>query len=186
MILAAAALNARTAMDFFLTAPQSLMIYADSASRLDMRDYYESGVTKGIESRLGKVRLDSVTPGTLHLKIDSLSEMSLAVVPVRNDTVLAIMETVRTPIALSSIHIYNKDWTPRKEQPALPDAIAFGAPAYPGMFFVSVEYDAPTNTFRAINNTKKYYLGGDVPEGVREMKDELRLRYDGRKFKAVR
>lgn len=177
--------GARSAMDFFLDAPQTVMIYADSAARMDMRDYYESGVAKAVASRLGHVTLDSVTGRTVHLRIDSLSEALLAVVPVKNDTVLALIETVHAPLPLSSIHIYNKDWSEPRKQPAMPDACDFGAGEYPEMFFVSMEYDADENIFRARNSTAGYYRG-NVPPHVAAMKTELRLRYDGRKFKFLK
>lgn len=185
-ITALTALHARSAMDFFLTAPQTVMAYADSASRLDMRDYYESGVKKAVTARMGAVTLDSVAERILHMRLDSVGEVTVAVVPVKNDTVIAVIETVRTPLPVSRVHFYNKDWSERRRQPEMPDAYDFGATTYPQLFFMSMEYDPEGNVFRAVNHTSERYRPSELPDNIAEMKKELTLRYDGKKFKALK
>ena len=89
----------------------------------------------------------------------------MALIPVKGDTIIAIIETVATPIPDSSIKLYAKDWTPLPS-PKFPTSIDFVnkkerkkvADTVPPFDFISAEYLPEKTLFRFTNHTAGYYV----------------------------
>lgn len=103
---------ARTAREFFLTAPMEIVSYVDDSSRLDMIDYLEAGLTDRtvMSNRNVGVRLSELTDSTVTLKAGEVQTIAMRLLPAKSDTVIAVIETLATPAPDSKLSIYNKEW----------------------------------------------------------------------------
>lgn len=114
---------ARTAADFFVTAPGSVMPYTDSNLRLDLLDYYRYGSDRSMPDRTSTpLRITGESDRTLTVAVgEEGSRVQIAVLPAGKDTLLAVVTTVTLPAPDSRVDFYNKDWTPaRVKTPAWP------------------------------------------------------------------
>ena len=116
-------LNARTAGDFFKDAPQEIVRLIPQSTRLDMLDYFNYGSTRASENFFGgPARITALTDARIALQVDNGVGMQIAVIPrAKADTVIAVVTTLRVPMADSSIDFYDTSWRPLKKTPmALP------------------------------------------------------------------
>ncbi|MDE6287317.1 MAG: DUF3256 family protein [Muribaculaceae bacterium] len=125
-LLAAAAVlggAARTAADFFITAPSSVMPFTSSNLRMDMLDYYRYGSDRTMPDRSATpLRITAESERTMTVAVgEEGARVQLAVLPAGKDTLVAVGTTVTLPAPDSRVDIYNKDWTPaRVKTPAWP------------------------------------------------------------------
>lgn len=114
--------DARTAADFFGTAPDSVYPILTGSTRLDMIDYYNYGSDRPSDNRLGgHSRITTMTDRTVDYELSERSSGQLAVlVPAPGDTVIAIVTTVPTPLPDSEIAFYTTDWHSAAAPVALP------------------------------------------------------------------
>lgn len=113
----------RTAGDFFVDAPGSVMPYTTTNLRLDLLDYYRYGSDRAMTDRSStSLRVIGENDRTLTVAVgDEGSRVQIAVLPAGKDTLLAVVTTVTLPAPDSRVDLYNKDWTPaRVKAPAWP------------------------------------------------------------------
>ncbi len=118
-LLAAAAVlggAARTAADFFIDAPGSVMPYTDTNLRLDMLDYYRYGSDRAMPDRASTpLRITGENDRTMTVAVgEEGARVQLAVLPAGKDTLIAVVTTVMLPAPDSRVDLYNKDWTPAR------------------------------------------------------------------------
>lgn len=189
---------ARTAMDAFKDLPQEVFNLLPRNTRLDMVDYFQAGLTTPSRNVFGgDSRILSAAPGKLEVLVGQESVLTLAMVPQGRDSLVAVIETVKTPVPDSSLKLYRvngEGWTPVPAQ--LPSAVDFLTPQgrkaglepadFPPMFFMSVEYDPETAVFTFRNRCPQHWTehsrGADAYRAMDFMLPELRMLWNGRKF----
>lgn len=169
---------ARTARDFFVTAPDSVVVLLPQATRLDMLDYFEFGSTRASSNTFrGEARMTSVADGVVAFDVDKDVNMQLAVIPVAQaDTMLAIVTTLHMPFADSSIRFYNADWKPLAKTPFVmpgydewltPAGAAVSGDVQAELPFMPVkaEFD-PEVTVLLLNNEATSYLDSSRVDSI--------------------
>lgn len=120
-VLCAAGGEARTASDFFVEAPDSVVRLLPQATRMDMLDYFRYGSDRpSINNLGGDSRILSEKASVMSYQLSSRATMQIAVLPAGRDTVVAVVETLLTPASDSRIKFYDKDWKPVKSPLKMP------------------------------------------------------------------
>ena len=195
ILLSALSAGARTAADFLLSAPYSGVPAIAERARLEMLEYFKGGSEARVKNVFGgssKVAVN--TPEYVTVDVSDKTQITVAVVPARRDTMIAVIETVLTPVPDSRVTFYSTDWKELAQQPGeltvadFVDRAALKAdpeaemPEFP---FYTLTYMPDDNTFMAANTTPKYYAKVDRPSGLRAMKSAIRVRFDGKKWKII-
>ena len=108
--------EARTVRDFFASEPGELLTLVPKTVRLDMLDYYDSGTIVQASNNMGNAtRLDTVTDNFLRLHTSDVKTLEMRLMKWKNDTIIAVVETVETPVKDSRITFFNKHWVQLKE-----------------------------------------------------------------------
>lgn len=109
---------ARTASDFFTSAPDAVVRLIPQSVRLDMVDYYAYGSTRASDNYFGgPARITALSDTVLDFDVDDAVKMQFAVIPAKSDTVIAVVTTIQIPMAESSIKFYDTSWTPVAKNP---------------------------------------------------------------------
>ena len=168
-LLAPLGLAARTASDFFASAPDQVVRLLPQSTRLDMLDYFKFGSTRPSSNVFGgEAIMRSVSDGLVGFDVDKGVAMQIAVIPsAAHDTVIALVTTLATPSLQSSIEFYDKDWAPLKNTffriPAYDDwlspegladrsTVALHLPFMP----VSYSFDPDVTMLRAHNEAEAF------------------------------
>ncbi len=182
--------TAREAYTFFVEAPVNVINIFDRNSRLDMLDYFRSGLSTPTGNVIGgKSRVTALNSNLVSANVSDNTKLDLALLPVKGDTIIAIIETVATPIPDSSIRFYTKDWTPLPS-PDFPSSIDFVdkkerrkvADSAPLFDFIAVEYLPEKALFRFTNHTAEYYVKPEMPMIFEVADSVITMRYDGKRF----
>ncbi|MDO4319071.1 MAG: DUF3256 family protein [Bacteroidales bacterium] len=103
--------TARTAGEIFASAPDRVIKMLPQSTRLDMLDYYHYGSDKASMNAFGgDARVLSESTSDLHWQTSDRANMQLAVLTAGKDTVVAVVETLLTPVPDSRIEFYDSDW----------------------------------------------------------------------------
>ncbi|MBR1882980.1 MAG: DUF3256 family protein [Muribaculaceae bacterium] len=198
LLFLAQAPQARTVRDFFASEPGDVFMLIQSNMRLDLMDYYDSGQRVFATNNLGNgTQLDTITDVYMKLHTSAARTVQLRMVPMMRDTVLAVIETVLTPVPDSHITFYNKNWVPLRsikpfEMPTLAD---FFLPATPRerrddltrtLPFAPIKLDFAGENFgelRASHGLNRFLSREEFAQWQPHLVSELRYRLQGRKFK---
>lgn len=131
LLITAAALTAhcRSIRDFFAAEPDDIFILVPHTARLDMLDYYDSGQKVEMTNKLGngtKLEYADSSYLKIHTSESRIVEM-LMLQYSKHDTILAVIETVMTPVPDSRLRFFNSNWVelstikPLKQMPSLGD-----------------------------------------------------------------
>lgn len=200
MLAAAAAIAPQmsaqlTAAKVFADAPQSLFPLIDRNTRLDMIDYFNSGMETPSANNLGgKSRITAMTPQSIDIEMTDASTYGIALLPAGSDTLVAVINTVATPAPDSRLSIYSRDCqtnlTSRTfKRPGLADWLtdegrknSSEVEALVPFLLISYAYDPATSTLTMTNNTGQF-LSADVYELVEDyLLPSLTYRWNGKKF----
>lgn len=108
--------EARTIRDFFASEPGNLLALVPKTVRLDMMDYYDSGTIVQANNNMGDgTRLDTITDNFMRLHTSDVKVLEMKMMKWKNDTILAVVETVEIPVRDSRITFYNKNWVQLRE-----------------------------------------------------------------------
>ncbi|MBQ7689602.1 MAG: DUF3256 family protein [Muribaculaceae bacterium] len=104
--------QSRTVRDFFASEPDNIFLLVPHTARLDLLDYHDNGQRVSMANRLGSgtqlVELDSTF---LKIRTSESRTVELLVVPYSShDTILAVIETVLTPVPDSRLRFFNSNW----------------------------------------------------------------------------
>ena len=168
----------RTASQFFADMPDVSVPLLTRNTRLDMLDYYNSGLETPSANRLdGKSRITSVTPSRVDISMSTEATASLVVIPfTKGDTILAYVETSLLPVPDSHVTTFRvsngtlerletltpppaNDWLIKKTK-ADEALLRTDIP----MFFVSVEPTDDPSVLRLVNTTSRNFIEGEVPD----------------------
>ncbi len=194
MCVAAAAGNAlaRTAADFFTEAPGSVLPLLDRNARLDMIDYFRHGLPTTTTNLFnGSSKVLSESENCIDVQISRDASLQIALLQLKNDTIIAVIETVLTPVADSGITFYRSDWSPAPKQPAMPAASDFipkdrrkelKDAEMPPTAYIRASFNSSDGSFDFINTTPAYYTADSAPEGLAAMRHSIAMRFDGKRF----
>lgn len=197
LIFSAGQISARTAADFFVSAPDEALILIDRNTRMDMLDYFNNNLATSSSNMVGgSARILANQPDLIEMTVGRDSNVKIAVVPELRDTIIAVIETVLTPVPDSYVKFYTRNWYPLKySTPAMPTAMDFVPAAQrkeakrtvmPDVCFVVADYNPESRTFTMRNTTASYYTEEDRPEGLALMRPSIEMVFGGRKFVEVK
>ena len=183
----------KTAADAFTTAPTGIGPRLDQNTRLDMVDYYNSGLATPSANRLqGRSAITSLTPATITVKITDSSSAQIALLPAGRDTIFAVISTVATPGLDSTIKFYDSNWAP------LPTDRHFTAPGWndwmtPGhditeitahtpFMLASYFIDTDAGTLTATNNLATFLDEDTYKTLSPALRPTLTYKWNGKRF----
>ncbi len=188
--------HALSAIGVFTSAPANIFPLLDRNARLDMYDYFKGGFDTPTANTLkGESRITALTPMSVKINMTPSSECEIVLLPTTpGDTILAVINTILTPVPDSHITFYDRDWNelPAKKiisQPALKDwlnqsgkkNIATVTSMIP-FILTSYSYDPDKQTLTMTDNTGKF-LSEDVYTLVKPyLLNEITYLWTGKKF----
>ncbi|MDE5822425.1 MAG: DUF3256 family protein [Paramuribaculum sp.] len=185
-----------TASRAFAEAPQSVFPLLDHNTRLDMIDYFNSGMTTASKNNMdGKSRITALTPNKVEISMTDASSYELALLPTANgDSVIALITTVATPAPDSQMAIFSKDWSKNITngiftKPVLADWLTdegkddiSEVESIVPFMLVSYSYNPDNQQLEVINNTAKF-MSPELYELVApSLKKSMVFRWNGKKF----
>lgn len=187
-----------TATSAFTAAPRSIFPLLDNNTRLDMVDYFNSGMDTPSSNLLdGRSKVTAITPNTLTAKIADTSEATVVVLNADSTSpIIMLISTVATPGLDSNITFYDQDWTPLTpasnyfKAPELSDWLQPSAKGMEGMvmaatpFMLSSASVDPSGTTLTLTNNLGSFLDPDVYSSISSsLAPTLTYHWDGKKFK---
>ncbi len=182
LVLTVFAVQARTASDFFLDMPNKHLPLLDRNARMDMMDYFRAGLETPSRTALGgEARILSDHPDRMLIQMSRDATVEIALLKAGSDTLVALIETVKTPIPDSSITLMNKDFSNPRVIPmpgvemmaGQASAKALKGAAMPEMVFISATFDPDNNAFVFTDNTADYYPADELPAAARLMRKQV-------------
>ncbi len=197
MIAIAESAAAMSPSEVFVNAPRRIFPLIDRNTRLDMLDYFNSGLTTSSKNNLGGgSSVTALSDHQISIKLTDASTVDLVLLPAGTDTLLAVISTVNTPAPDSKLTIYTSDWktavTPRTfVKPSLSDWLnsegkkkAADVARMVPFLLVGYSYDPATATLTLTNNTPRF-LSSEVYAIVKPyFRDKLLYRWNNKQFKA--
>lgn len=190
----ALAADARSALDFFVGAPDNEIPLLRREARLDMADYFNNGLANTVVNEFGgSSRVTEADERRLVAQLSDESSLELDVLTAGSDTVIAVITTVLLPMADSRITFYDADWQPLRRQPNMPGMREFAgsnaavralAAAVP-MFFVRATYRPADDVFVFTNTTAPYFAENERPDVLLALPATIELRYNKGKWKKI-
>lgn len=188
-----------TAADAFTSAPRKVMPMLDENTRLDMVDYFNSGMSTTSANNLnGRSRITALSPDQLTVSLTDASTCNVIVLPGEQNPMLALITTVATPAPDSRMSVFTADWkrdvTPSVfAKPTLADWLTPAGKknmaeveATVPFLLIGYVYDPATATLTLTNNAAGF-LGEDVYETVAEyIQPQLVYKFNGKRFNLVK
>ena len=201
MALSSSTGTARTLADLFATEPGRIFPLLTSTNRLDMVDYYNSGQTVDIVNNLlGDSRLIELDSTYLKVQtsVSRVVEMRMRIVG--KDTVLTVIETVKTPVPDSRLSQWNSHWqrfTSEKlfSMPAIDDFIVGKMPGelradlQDAMIFPLIQLTFKGENHDLIEAThglEQFLAPSEYKRFAAYLKPSLTYRFNGLKIKPVK
>lgn len=196
LIAAAVASQAQlTSSSAFSNAPQKVFPLLDTNTRLDMIDYYNSGMETTSENKLeGRSVITELAPEALTVRMTDSSTAQIVVLQSSKGPIIALINTVATPGLDSNISFYDQSWTPQNAADYFtrPDWKEWltpeGAPnedevmAQTPFMLASYHYDPSTSTLVVTNNLPRF-LDKDLYESISSyLYPTLNYVWNGKKF----
>lgn len=182
-----------TAAEAFTSAPADIFPLLDKNTRLDMVDYYNSGLSTPSANRLqGRSAITSLTPATLTVKITDSSSAQIALLPIGNDTIYAVVSTVATPGLDSTLKFYDKTWRQLPadkyfSRPEWKDWVSPGhdvseVTAYTPFMLASYFIEPETGTLTATNNLSTFLDEDTYKDLLPALNTSLIYLWNGKRF----
>lgn len=196
---AGAAFAQLTASKAFADAPQNVFPLLDHNTKLDMIDYFNSGMSTASKNAMdGKSRITAITPAKVDISMTDASTYELALLPTADgDTVIALITTVATPAPDSQMTLFSKDWSANLtasfySKPGMADWLTEEGKANPDevegivpFLLVSYTYNPDTKQLTLTNNTGKF-VSPELFEMVEpSLKKTMAFGWNGKKFVPV-
>lgn len=198
MAATAVAYSQITASAAFRDAPASVLPLLDRNTRLDMIDYFNSGsATASKNSMQGQSRITALSPASLSATLTGSSDCQLALLPMRGDTAIVYIETVRLPASDSRVRVYDRNWKPLASksfvQPSVADWLtkegeknSTAVNALVPFMLSSAQYAPETQTL-TLTNRLSDFLSPDIYGQVAPwLLPELTYRWDSSRFTRVK
>ncbi len=184
-----------TASEAFSTAPNSVFPLLDSSTRMDMIDYFNSGMSNTSTNNLkGQSAVTALSDKSLSVKMTDSSTAQIVVLDGNSGQIVAVISTVASPGLDSSIAFFDADWK------ALPDGDFFAKPRLDDwltdegkankadvemqvpFMLASYNYDPATGKLLLVNNLNRF-LDEDIYDIVSPyLRPTLSYTWTGKKF----
>ena len=184
-----------TAAKAFSSAPRQVMPMLDTNTRLDMIDYFNSGMSTPSANNLnGSSVITALSPESVSIKLTDASRCQIAILPAAGDSVIAVITTVATPAPDSKMTLYTGDWSKNItaksfSKPVLKDWLTpegrkniDEVESLVPFLLISYEYNPDNRTLTLTNNTAQF-LSDDIYTIVSPfLLPAITYRWDGKKF----
>lgn len=191
--------NALTAEQAFVFAPESVFPLLNKSTRLDMIDYFNSGSATPSKNKLsGNSRVTSIKFNDLQFEMSASSSYHIVILHLnKGEDVIALIETVKTPAIDSKISFYTTEWKKVDgkyfSEPELEDWLTSegkkkikDVEALVPFMLVGYEFDTMTGEL-ILNNNIKSMLSEDVYDSVASyFKPQLKYSWTGKQFKLIK
>lgn len=198
-LMLAASAAAVTASSAFVTAPRAVVPMIDSLTRLDMVDYFSSGLETPSTNVLGgDVKVTALDNNMLSFNTSSAGRRDILLLPAGRDTLIAVITTLSLPGSDSTIDFYTGSWRPLNRDsyfkvpslkewltPAGRDKSATVAEAVPFMV-VAYSFDPEESTLTLTNSFNSITSREDSTAIAGLVVPELHYKWTGKKFKPVK
>lgn len=194
-LAAAHSAAAWTVAQSFALAGYDIIPLLEKTDRLDMIDYYNSGMEVPTDNLLaGKSRITGMDDMSMRIAMTPASDYQLALLPCGADTLVAVINTVRTPGADSRMKVYSRELDKELTQstfaePQIKDWLTAQGRKNAADFeqlvpfiLVSYDYDPATLTLTLTNNSGTYLPKETLEKARPYMLDTLKYRWNGKKF----
>lgn len=179
----------------FKNAPSSVLPLLSKNTRLDMLDYFNSGMSTPSRNELGgNALIEQMTDESMTLKMSSASAVQIALLPYGDDAYVALISTVNTPAPDSKLTVYSFDWTEDLTDRVfkLPDMTewltnegkknAGEVDLMVPFLLVSYSYDPESKSLTLTNNSSSF-LSDEIYNMVKPyLHDTLIYTWNGKKF----
>lgn len=182
-----------TAAGAFTSAPAEVFPLLDKNTRLDMVDYFNSGLATPSTNKLqGRSAITELSPESLSVKISEASSAQIALLKAGNDTLIALVSTVSTPGLDSNLKFYDSGWRQLQSAkyftaPGWDDWVTTGhdvteVTAYSPFMLASYFID-PSAGVLTITNNLSTFIDEDTYKDISEaLHPSLTYKWNGRKF----
>lgn len=185
--------NAGSAQWFFAMAPDHVLPLLPANTRLDMLDYYNSGIHRASADAAGARAIVTASAArSMRFETGDTCRFELAVFPLPNDTLVALIETIAYPVADSRIAWYDSEWrpvTPPLRTPGLDvwltrEGKRHRAEVEEALPFISAtaEADPEQGTITLRRTIDAYFLPQERPAALDYVKPEIVFRLKGKRF----
>ncbi len=188
-----------TVADVFKSAPKSVLPLLDANTRLDMIDYFNSGMSSRTSNMLqGKSDITSMSSESMTIKMTAASSCQMALLTMDGEKVIMVINTVATPALDSKMTMYTSDWTKditskvfaapsmtewltsagRKNKSEVESLVPF--------MIVGYEFDSGTGVLTLTNNASNF-LAEDIYNKVKPyLLSQKQYKWSGKKFEPVK
>ena len=190
---------ARTAADIMAKAPRSVLPLLSYDTRLDMIDYFNSGMTTASANVMeGKARITAMADNEVAFETSSASLYQIALLPAGSDTIVAVVRTIMTPAPDSDVSFYTTAWQPLDNPKYFVEASIESWLTRDGMrrrydiedkvpfIIASYSYDPESATLTATQAFERYLSTEDFSAIKPFVKDRIIYKWNGKRFKIVK
>lgn len=186
-----------TARDAFFAAPASVMPLLDSMTRMDMVDYFSSGMDRKMTNILqGESNITGMSDDAITVATTGSTTMTIALLPAGKDTILGVITTYALPGGDSKIDFYDRRWKALETKryfkaPTLDDWLAVKGRAADDVrtllpfVIADYTYDPASGMLTARSNVREMASIGDFDSIVPSIRPEIKYQWTGKKFKPV-
>lgn len=176
----------------FLDAPDKVFPLLTKNLRADLVDYIDAGMTAKVTNRLdGTTVLEELGGGYLRIATSSSSSMQAKLLPLKNDTIICVVRSVKAEVADSRVCFYDKEWNPiggsgMFTSPSIRDFFVAdgGADKWADacdIYLVSLTLSPDDNTLVA-EYTMPSYMNVDDAGKIKPLLRKLTYRWNGERF----
>lgn len=199
LMTAVSAMAQLTASEAFTSAPQGVFPLLDQNTRLDMVDYFKSGMSTPSQNALqGKSQITDLTPTTLSVRMTDSSTAQIAVLDAGKNQVIALISTVATPGLDSNVKFFDSSWRPLNlsqyfAKPGWPEWLTDEGKSHRSdvemqvpFMLASYQYDPSTGSMTLTNNLSRFLDKGMYEMIASYLKPQLVYVWNGKKFELKR
>jgi len=200
MLLLAAAVpaSARLTADRLLAeAPRSVIPLLDTSTRLDMLDYFRSGMKHPLPNALGgESEVTELTDDAVTVAVTEASSCRMVLLPAGADTIVMVIDTYATPGRDSRLAFYDRTWRRLDgrrlfKEPALDDwcvskQVREAAREKVPYVLAGYDYDTAARRLTLTNNTESVLPSEEADAVVRLLRPELEYNWNGKRFVRVK
>lgn len=182
--------SAQDMRTIFLNAPDKIFPLLTGNDRADLVDFIEADMKAKVSNRLdGASELHELGRDYLMLATTASSTMQMKLLPVKDDTIICVVKTVKAEAADSRICFYDKEWNPidtgsKFSFPSIVDFFTSDADELVDMcdiYLVSLTLSAADNSLVA-EYTMPAYMNVDDAKRVKPLLRKLTYRWNGERF----
>jgi len=192
----------RTLRELWVSEPGELFPLLPAVTRMDMLDYYDSGQIVSAPNNLGHdTELVTVEENYISLETSASQTVEMRLLTQGRDTVIAVIETVATPVEDSRISFYTTSWIPLrpgqvwKQQPSMATFVRQGVSkddrkalldriAFP---LIALHFTGPMHSqIVARHGLNEFLTKEDYSEIRNQLTDSVMYRIDGCRIKPMR